>query len=534
MNVLSAAARRFTRHPLLLLLPVQAAVLFWRLDRLPVWGDEEMTRAVATAPWPEAVRLLGSDIHPPLYFAIAHAWLQLPWAAEPVVALRALSALFALLSGLIVYAGWIAYRAPATRWWFAALWVTSPFLLLYGRMARSYSLQMLFGVLAIAAAERLLRQWARAAVRGDSVAPHVVSAGAARNRSPSGAWSLIAYIAAATLLFYTHYLPGTAVIAAVSLVLLWRLGRRRDPALLVPLFAPPLAVALAGAPWLSHFALLGERVAYAAPYPLTANPLLDHIVQLAYVVVSFTVGEAMVSWAIPLAALTLPLVVWLAIVGAAPRPLWLAVVGLAAAIAFVAAARWVSYAFIAARLSFVFPFWLLLLVSGIARRPSFGRVAGTAMVVAAVAGMASYVRLEGFLNKAYVLPVDAIAARIATHASAADTVVLLDPHGANLNDGLRRRLPAEVPVIELWDRSADEARRRALDANVATVWIVRSTIDRSPDHWVAKLEAELAAQAERRDHAFTPYSALDRFAMRLAGWSEQPTHVVDVVELRRK
>src|SRR5262249_20704278 len=122
--------RRLSGAPLLILLPLQALLLFWRLDRLPAWGDEEMTLRVCAAPAPEALQLLANDIHPPLYFWLARIWLHLPWTGDPIVSLRGLSALLALITGAIVYARWVARREAATRWWFAALWVSSPFLLL--------------------------------------------------------------------------------------------------------------------------------------------------------------------------------------------------------------------------------------------------------------------------------------------------------------------------------------------------------------------------------------------------------------------
>jgi hypothetical protein len=215
------------------------------------------------------------------------------------------------------------------------------------------------------------------------------------------------------------------------------------------------------------------------------------------------------------------------------RPSWGAIVGIAAVGSFIAVAHWVSYAFIAARLTFVYPFWPLLIAIGIADRRR-GRVAGAAVMLAALAGIGSYVRLEGFLNKAYVLPVDEIAERIAARASATDTVVLLDPHSVNLDAGIRRRLPAGVVTVELGDGAAGEARRQASQPSVRTVWIARGTIDRSPDRWLTELESELAAQAERTVYRFTPYSTLDRLAMRVAGWPERPTHVFELLELRRR
>jgi len=456
-----------TRHPLLVLLPLQALLLFWHLDRLPGWDDEEFTRAVTTRAWLEAVRKLGADIHPPLYYLLAAAWLRLPWSGDPVLALRAMAALATLAAGLAAYVAWVRRADRRSRWWFAALWATSPFLLLYGRMGRSYSLQMLLGVATVAAAERLLAH-------------------------PQRGRPLVAYTAAAALLLYTHYLPAAALIAAVGALLAWRMVRERDPALLVPLLTPPLVIGTAYIPWFTYLAGGAAKLASGGEYALTANPVLDTVVALGYTVIAFSGGEIVATWAVPLAALAIPVAVWIAAAGArsslprarfplpqregqgegmksphehtlsvaAPaRPHWLPLVALAAALAFLAAERWVSYAFVAPRLSFVYPFWLLLLVRGIARWPRLGHVAGGLLLALAVAGIAGYLRGDGFLNKAYVIPVDSIAARIAADAPPAATLVLIDPYGANINMSVRRRLPADLPVMVLWYDALDDARR---------------------------------------------------------------------------
>jgi uncharacterized membrane protein len=504
---LTRVVERVRSDPFFALLPLQAALLLWRLDRLPPWDDEEVTRLVATAPWAEAMQVLRHDNHPPLYFWLARAWLTLPWRVDPIIALRALSALLALLGGVIVYAVWVRHQSRPVRWWFAALWVTSPYLLLYARMARGYTLQIVLGALALAAAERLLRE-------------------------PRRPGPLFAYSAAATVSLYTHYLPAAALISAVGALLLWRLARERRAALLVALLVPPAAIAAAFAPWVAHLAMVSERFAVKVPYTLSTNPLLEHVVEVGYALVSFTDGESLAAWVLPLAALATLAALVLAVGGAATRPPWLALVALAAAIGFAATSRWVSYAFIAARLTFVYPFWLLLLALGIARRPALGRAGGAVLLAVALAAIASYVRVEGFLNKAYVIPADAIAADIAARSSAADTLVLIDPAGANINTTLRRLLP-RWPAIVLYGR-VDEAQTRALAPGTRTVWLVRSAVDRSPGRYVSGLEAALAEHYERRVHELVPYSAFDRLAMRAAGWPVQPSHVIDVVELRRR
>src|SRR5262249_7111056 len=138
--------------------------------------------------------------------------------------------------------------------------------------------QMLLGALAIAAAARLLE---------DPRAPR----------------RMAAYAAALAALLYTHYLPAAALMGSVGAVLLWRLIRQRRPMLLLPLLVPPVLVALVSTPWLAHLARSVGRLAHTVPYALTASPLFDRLVQVAYVLVAFTDGEMIPTWALPLAAL---------------------------------------------------------------------------------------------------------------------------------------------------------------------------------------------------------------------------------------
>ena len=50
--------------PLLAALAAQAALWFWDLRLLPIWGDEQFTLNTVALGWPEVVRALAADIHP--------------------------------------------------------------------------------------------------------------------------------------------------------------------------------------------------------------------------------------------------------------------------------------------------------------------------------------------------------------------------------------------------------------------------------------------------------------------------------------
>ena len=84
-GVLRRGATWLGEHPVVLCLPIQTALLFSALGRLPLWGDEDasLTRA-ALAP-AELVATLRGNVHPPLYDLLLRAWLALPSDATAVV-----------------------------------------------------------------------------------------------------------------------------------------------------------------------------------------------------------------------------------------------------------------------------------------------------------------------------------------------------------------------------------------------------------------------------------------------------------------
>src|ERR1700730_11062755 len=82
---------------LLLCLIAQAALLTHRLDLLPMWGDELFTVQVAQQPVGTMIDTVRGDIHPPLYFLLAHCWISLA-PGNVLIQLRLLSVVFALLA----------------------------------------------------------------------------------------------------------------------------------------------------------------------------------------------------------------------------------------------------------------------------------------------------------------------------------------------------------------------------------------------------------------------------------------------------
>nr|HMN28887.1 glycosyltransferase family 39 protein [Caldilineaceae bacterium] len=114
-------------------------LLAWlvRLPRLswqPLWWDEGYSTYFASEPWPRMLALTAADIHPPLYYALLHFWLELTQNIRPET-----ERLFSVLIGLfgVVFLIALARRLyPQQPWvvWLAALLLTvSPWHLFYSQ-----------------------------------------------------------------------------------------------------------------------------------------------------------------------------------------------------------------------------------------------------------------------------------------------------------------------------------------------------------------------------------------------------------------
>src|SRR5436190_10016707 len=167
---------------LLLILALQTMLLFYDLDLLRMWGDESFTVKTVQLQPGEIARVLAGDMYPPLYYVLAHYWIQIPWPASVLMKARALSIVFLLLATVAFDRLWLRDFDGGVRIWFLCLWTFSPFLVLYSRMARYYTLQLLLCSLVVHSAVRLI---------GD----------------PRSKRHLLLYTVTCVLLLYVHYLP---------------------------------------------------------------------------------------------------------------------------------------------------------------------------------------------------------------------------------------------------------------------------------------------------------------------------------------
>ncbi len=162
--------------------------------------------------------------HTPLYFVLARLWSGL--FADPVIALRSLSALFATL--MLPAAFWFSrelFRDARTPWIAVALVAASPLHLLYAQEAREYALWCLLLLLSGAALLRALRTGTRMA--------------------------FLLYTVTLALGLYAHILFGCAILCHAGYVAVLY---GRHPARTLRRFLWSLLVAaLAFVPWLLLF-----------------------------------------------------------------------------------------------------------------------------------------------------------------------------------------------------------------------------------------------------------------------------------------
>jgi len=445
------------QHPFLpACLIVQAALLFWRLDLLPAWGDEYFTLDTSRQPLAKIAAIVRGDIHPPLYYIVVHYWMQLPGPASLLVKARAFSGVWALASTVLLHRLWCRDLR------FVLLWSLSPCLILYGRMGRSYTLQLFLGCLAL--------YWGMSLVR-----------------DPRRRVALWMYSASAALLLYTHYLPALAIILAVASFLFYRRAW-------IALAAPLAIMTLAYAPWLIDMQAAFGRVLHADPYAVTKHPILEQAIRLLYLPVSFTLGESVPTWVAIGGVLLAPALAMLLWRSLEQPPDWLPLVSLATLIGYVGAGRWVSFAFVPARLLFALPFYLMLL----ARRTWIC----AALACLWIGSLYSYFHLENFLNKGYLLPFDDIAWIIETE-SPGPAQLIIDAPGLDVSPLTRRLAPLMT------------AR-----PDVKFIWVLGSRGRRF----------EPAGTRPIRREDFIPYSRFDRYMMRLLDWDAQPTHALELTE----
>jgi uncharacterized membrane protein len=119
---------------------VSAGVVLRFVTTSHLWLDEALSVEIARLPVRDIPQALRHDGHPPLYYALLHAWISL--FGDSDVAVRSLSGVFGVA---LVPLGWFAGRRLGGRdaaWIVVAVLAVSPFAVRYATEARMYSLVM--------------------------------------------------------------------------------------------------------------------------------------------------------------------------------------------------------------------------------------------------------------------------------------------------------------------------------------------------------------------------------------------------------
>ena len=487
--------------PLAVVLCLEACLLFPALNLLPVWTDELFTVMTVPHPVREIIPIVQRDIHPPLYFVLLHWWAMLPLPFTGVAALRAFSAVWALLATLLLDFFWTRSMKPTERCLALALFAFSPCLLLYGRMARSYSMQAALALLALA----MLQRWMP---------------------NPLSLLRASAALLAVLLLLYTHYVPGLAVLAGFILIGWRNIGMARMSTFVC-------AVALGYAPWattmIRALGRWGVASDYAATYNISGNAALEQIVKIGFGLVSVTIGESFLASSLVL----VPIILLLALAGARTAEFsryFPALLAIAAVVGYIGVARWASYPFIPARLLWLLPFLSLSVALGISHLQRMPLRWGVASLIflSYASSIVMYFRRENFLNLGYAAPLREIAGQLNRDAQPRD-LILMDAYNTD-SQVLSAYLSGRTPNIVLFQENLPDARRRLSSA--ATIWIARNTRDISPGHTTTELQIEACTGRIEHDTLLEPYAPWQQEAMKIVGMHPALTHFYQLTECR--
>jgi len=172
-----------------------SAVILWRLSALSMWGDEVWSVRVASHSWRRIVELVAADKHPPLYFWLLGMWTR--WVGASDFSSRLLSALFTVASVPMVYVIGRMVASKGAAILAMVLFGLAGQTVLWGRMARYYSMTLFLALVAVILVTQLNR-------RGMSLR------------------LMIGYTIVATLLCYTNYLCAGAIILGSTFFMVWQ------------------------------------------------------------------------------------------------------------------------------------------------------------------------------------------------------------------------------------------------------------------------------------------------------------------------
>lgn len=453
------------RAALALIVVLAAALQLADLDRKSLWDDEVRTVAVAGQPSLSALydEYVQSERHPPLHYIVLHGWIRL--AGDGDLAVRVPSALFSI--GSVLLLGWLGLRILGRRAGLVAAYLlaVSPFLLLFGRMARYYSMALFLTLLStVLLVEALSRPQG--------------------HRLARLAWLLYPPAAVAMLLtsypnaavFLAQLISGAIVVVAAS-----RARAAGATSLWRRWVGAQLAVAAAFAAWIAidfdRLLHLGTPARAAA-----VGGWRELALEAGYPLYAWTLGETIFPWH-PAAAVALAVLSFIVPLGVGALVRngvlgWVPLIAFATGMTLMLAtyelfSRDLPFETLASRGIGVLPFLVLVVAAGVGRAPR--RLAALAVVALTLASAVSawnYFQGRAFHNAIYTVPTREVVAMIAAEARPGD-VLLADP---DLSVDHYRRAHTGIPAF-YFTSEGDRARAALASGRHDRVWLVTAGRD---------------------------------------------------------
>ena len=393
---LKITTHKTSRLILCLILLGSWGLLHIDLEGKSLWTDELFTAEWAGLSLESLMQETMGDYHPPLYFLMVNLWGRI--AGHSDFALRWPSVIAGWISMAVIYYLGRAWQSRQTGWASAALWGTSPVVILYSRMARYYSLAALISLLSTALLSRAL------------------------THNKKHLWA--AYILFSSMALYTFYLTGFILVAHIGL-LLWH--KRKDK--FQPWLAAIFLTALTMLPWAS--VILNQAVRTGRGAADLTYSITGFILKLAYPTYATALGESIFPWH-PLAFLGGLAVITLFTLGCSQwkkqrRLLLLLGLSLMPLFGMILVTTLISprtpFVSIPARTLFTIPYIFLIIGSGLTSAKIQLKLPATLLMIAAwILSLSNYYTNQQFLNPIYLTPAREIAEQILNHIQPRDAI----------------------------------------------------------------------------------------------------------------
>lgn len=444
------------------LLLVSWLLLMMDLEGKSLWTDELFTAEWARLSFQALIQRTAADVHPPLYFLLVRAWTR--WIDFSDFAFRWPSVAAAWLSIPLLYRLGRAWKGPQAAGISAMLWGIAPVVILYGRMARYYSLAAFWGLLATVALWEALttnkrRHW-------------------------------IVYILASSAAVYTFYLTALLLIAHGGLVLAFKSKRK-----LLSWLAAGILGALTLAPWIPI--VLDQTVRTGQGAADLSSSVMGLFLKVGYTAYSLALGESLFPW--DLLALAGGLAVLALLVSGIltwykeDRGLLFPILGMIAlpVLGMIVVTTLISprtpFVSMPARAFFALPYAFLLFGGDTPSKSVLQRAVPFVVLVSWSMSLFNYYTDRHFLNPIYLTPAREIAAQVVSELQTDD--VIYSPADSGFYyyyDQMQVRQP------DFQDEAA--ALAAVQTGSVKRVWVLTLGRDQTRENAPTDLQAYLDAE----------------------------------------